>query len=136
MPQACDHQACNWSGRATCGLQSLVLTSWVCTAATAALGCQHGVWLVRRAGRAQVTLTSRLVDVVLMAAMAVAPTVGSRAKATLVAMHLTRMAVANSTRPLLRSLLMDYVPKRHRGKVNALDSVRTLSWSGSAALGG
>ncbi len=34
------------------------------------------------------------------------------------------------------SVLMDHVPKRHRGKVNALDSVRTFSWSGSAALGG
>ena len=36
----------------------------------------------------------------------------------------------------LCSVLMDHVPKRHRGKVNALDSVRTFSWSGSAALGG
>ena len=27
------------------------------------------------------------------------------------------------------SVLMDHVPKRHRGKVNALDSVRTFSWS-------
>ena len=31
---------------------------------------------------------------------------------------------------------MDVVPKQHRGKVNALESVRVLSWSGSAALGG
>ena len=31
---------------------------------------------------------------------------------------------------------MDSVPRRHRGKVNAIDSVRTFSWSGSAALGG
>ena len=31
---------------------------------------------------------------------------------------------------------MDFVPRRHRGKVNAVDSVRTFSWSGSAALGG
>ena len=31
---------------------------------------------------------------------------------------------------------MDIVDKRHRGKVNALESVRMLSWSGSAALGG
>lgn len=31
---------------------------------------------------------------------------------------------------------MDCVPRRHRGKVNAVDSVRTFSWSGSAALGG
>ena len=46
------------------------------------------------------------------------------------------MAFANATRPLLRSILMDYVAKRHRGKINALESVRAMSWSGSAALGG
>ncbi len=50
--------------------------------------------------------------------------------------HLIRMAFANATRPLLRSILMDYVAKRHRGKINALESVRAMSWSGSAALGG
>ena len=53
-----------------------------------------------------------------------------------VQVHLTRMAFANATRPLLRSILMDYVAKRHRGKINALESVRAMSWSGSAALGG
>jgi MFS family permease len=31
---------------------------------------------------------------------------------------------------------MDFVPRRHRGKVNGLDSIRTFSWSGSAAVGG
>lgn len=37
---------------------------------------------------------------------------------------------------MLAAVLMDSVPRRHRGKVNAIDSVRTFSWSGSAALGG
>lgn len=46
------------------------------------------------------------------------------------------MAVANATRPLVRSVLMDCVPRQHRGKVNAIDSIRTFSWSGSAAAGG
>ncbi|KAK9790334.1 hypothetical protein WJX73_002596 [Symbiochloris irregularis] len=87
-------------------------------------------------GRAQTTLITRLADVVLLVSMAFAPTRGVRAQSLLVGMHLLRTALANCTRPLLRSLLMDYTPKRHRGKVNALDSVRTLSWSGSAALGG
>jgi hypothetical protein len=31
---------------------------------------------------------------------------------------------------------MDCVPRRHRAKVSAADSVRTFSWSGSAAAGG
>ena len=54
----------------------------------------------------------------------------------LVAVHLVRYAAANCTRPLLRSVLMERVPKRWRGKANAADSIRTFSWSGSAALGG
>lgn len=99
----------------------------------ASIGAQRAsLW----AGRAQVTLVTRLADIVLLCMMAYAPTNTRTAKAALMAMHLARLAIANCTRPLLRSLLMDYVPKHHRGKVNALDSVRTLSWSGSAALGG
>lgn len=31
---------------------------------------------------------------------------------------------------------MDWVPRHLRGRVNAVDSVRSFSWSGSAALGG
>lgn len=34
------------------------------------------------------------------------------------------------------AVLMDFVPRHHRGKVNAVDSIRTFSWSGSAAAGG
>lgn len=34
------------------------------------------------------------------------------------------------------AVLMDFVPRQYRGKVNAVDSIRTFSWSGSAALGG
>lgn len=89
-----------------------------------------------RLGRAQTTLLTRLADILLLVAMAFTPPGSTGRQAGLVAMHLVRTAMANCTRPLLRSLLMDHVPKRHRGKVNALDSVRTLSWSGSAALGG
>ena len=54
----------------------------------------------------------------------------------LMGVHLLRMALANCTRPLMRSVLMDAVPRHHRGKVNAVDSVRMFSWSGSAAVGG
>lgn len=39
-------------------------------------------------------------------------------------------------RPLKKSLLMDYVPKRKRGVWNAVDSVTRFGWSGSALLGG
>ena len=39
-------------------------------------------------------------------------------------------------RPLKKSLLMDYVPKKRRGIWNAVDSVTRFGWSGSAVLGG
>lgn len=75
-------------------------------------------------------------DVVLLLGMAALPSVGRKQRYLLVAMHLLRMAAGNAGRPLMRSLLMDNVSKKHRGKINALDSVRAMSWSGSAALGG
>lgn len=50
--------------------------------------------------------------------------------------HLLRTALANSTRPLMRSVLMEVVPKQYRGKVNAFESITMFSWSGFAALGG
>ena len=37
---------------------------------------------------------------------------------------------------LTKSILNDYVSKRHRAKWNALESVNLASWSGSALLGG
>jgi MFS family permease len=87
-------------------------------------------------GRLPLALYTRALDVVLLVGMAFLPTAGPHARAALVGAHLVRMAAANSTRPLVRAILMEHVPKRHRAKVNALDSVRTFSWSGSAALGG
>ena len=35
-----------------------------------------------------------------------------------------------------KAVLMDYSPKRSRGRWNALESVNRVSWAGSAALGG
>ena len=43
----------------------------------------------------------------------------------------------NASQPLSRSILMDVVPKRHRGGVNALQALAWgLFWNASAALGG
>lgn len=92
--------------------------------------------VAKRVGRVQLNLMLRLVDVCLLVTMAKLPTTPGTATAVLVAVHLTRMAAANCSSPLLRSVLNQFVPKRHRGKVNAVDSVKMFSWSGSAALGG
>ena len=87
-------------------------------------------------GRLEVSLVSRLLDMLLLCCMAYVPPGTGSNREVLVALHLTRTAFANCGRPLLKSLMMDNVPSRHRGKFNALDSVRTFSWSGSAAAGG
>lgn len=83
-----------------------------------------------------VTLVTRACDIGLLVTMAFLPTDAGPLKAVLLVAHLLRKACANCTRPLMRSILMEHVPKRHRGKVNALDSIRTFSWSGSSAAGG
>ena len=87
-----------------------------------------------RVGRIRVTLVTRSMDILLLTVMAFANPVSARVP--LAVLHVVRTSFANCTRPLMRSLLMDNVPSRHRGKFNALEGVRTFSWSGSAAAGG
>ena len=89
-----------------------------------------------RIGRLQVNLLTRLADIALLCDMAWVPAGADHHREVLVLLHLSRTAFANCGRPLMKSLLMDNVPQRHRGKFNALDSVMTFSWSGSAAAGG
>ena len=114
----------------------------------------------------QITLVTKLLDPLMLAAMALLPA-GEEHRNGLVLLHVLRFGVANSSRPQLRSLMMDHVdkasetmpspppladgtlralsltplsfvgaPQKHRGKWNAVDSIRTVSWSGSAMLGG
>ena len=104
----------------------------------------------RTVGRLPLALITRALDVCLLVGMAYMPTPApggagpdapptsllTPAVSALVLVHIVRMAAANAARPLVRAILMENVPKKHRAKVNALDSVRTFSWSGSAALGG
>lgn len=43
----------------------------------------------------------------------------------------------NAAQPLSRSILMDVVPKRHRGKWNSLETIAWgLFWNASAMVGG
>ena len=55
----------------------------------------------------------------------------------LVPIFLTRGSLMNASQPLSRSILMDVVPKNHRGFVNAIQALAWgLFWNVSAALGG
>ena len=72
-----------------------------------------------RVGRVQLSLVTRLLDVGLLMAMALLPaTASAQSRATMITLHLCRTSMANCTRPLMRSLMMDNVPKRHRGAGN------------------
>jgi len=55
----------------------------------------------------------------------------------LIPLFIFRGAAMNSTNPLNRSIVMDLVPKRNRGKWNALDQLSfSLFWNLSAGAGG
>eukprot|EP00933_Yihiella_yeosuensis_P054872 TRINITY_DN5344_c0_g1_i1.p1 TRINITY_DN5344_c0_g1~~TRINITY_DN5344_c0_g1_i1.p1 ORF type:complete len:290 (-),score=33.23 TRINITY_DN5344_c0_g1_i1:456-1325(-) len=47
-----------------------------------------------------------------------------------------RNAVMNANTPITQSLVMDLVPGKHRGKWSGIASLRRLTWSGSAFVGG
>jgi MFS family permease len=56
--------------------------------------------------------------------------------AVLVGIYLLRTWLMNCVAGLTKSVLNDYVSKKHRAKWNSLESINIFSWSGSAALGG
>mmetsp|Transcript_50858 Transcript_50858/g.135784 ORF Transcript_50858/g.135784 Transcript_50858/m.135784 type:complete len:459 (-) Transcript_50858:36-1412(-) len=54
----------------------------------------------------------------------------------LLALFLLRGGVANSTYAIDRSILVDFTPSSHRGRWSAVESLTSMTWSGSAVLGG
>lgn len=51
-------------------------------------------------------------------------------------LFVVRTSLMNSNQALSRSIIMDFVPKKHRGKWNTVESINVFSWAGSAVLGG
>jgi MFS family permease len=49
---------------------------------------------------------------------------------------LLRAAFMRCTEPLRRSILMDFVPKKHRARWNSLEGLSMFTWAGSAVVGG
>mmetsp|Transcript_123654 Transcript_123654/g.395589 ORF Transcript_123654/g.395589 Transcript_123654/m.395589 type:complete len:545 (-) Transcript_123654:393-2027(-) len=49
---------------------------------------------------------------------------------------IVRNALMNSGGPLVQSLILELVPSKHRGKWSSLASLRRMTWSGSAFIGG
>jgi MFS family permease len=55
----------------------------------------------------------------------------------LVPLFIARGSLMNAAQPLSRSILMDTIPKQHKGKVNALEGIAWgLFWNVSAVVGG
>ncbi|CAK9031220.1 unnamed protein product [Durusdinium trenchii] len=93
--------------------------TWLCEKAAAKLGrVQAGVLFA----------TAGVVCLFLLAYLRWLPSV--------LVVFVIRGAFANAIYPIDRSILMDFVPSNERGRWNAAESVSSMSWSGSAVIGG
>mmetsp|Transcript_48315 Transcript_48315/g.160110 ORF Transcript_48315/g.160110 Transcript_48315/m.160110 type:complete len:222 (+) Transcript_48315:857-1522(+) len=86
-----------------------------------------------RIGRVSTILLVKSCGVSLLVVVALCPLQDPR---LILPICLLRSWLMNSTLALSKSVLNDYVPKRHRAKWASLESVNTSTWAGSAALGG
>eukprot|EP00937_MAST-01D_sp_MAST-1D-sp2_P001856 g1856.t1 len=91
--------------------------------------------LSRRVGRVNASMLSRGTGISLLVCMALLRRWWSNVW-LMCALYVLRNALNNAPYPLLKSVLMDYVSKGSRGKVNSLESISQFGWSGSAIVGG
>jgi MFS family permease len=102
---------------------------------TAALG-----FAARRAslklGRVHVALAAKLTGICLLFLIVMLERQWVPLRGWLAALWVARTAIMNSTKALTKSVMMDFLPKRERGRWGALESLTMFGWSGSAAFGG
>eukprot|EP00993_Chasmostoma_nieuportense_P000754 NODE_1693_length_1411_cov_45.570872_g1607_i0.p1 GENE.NODE_1693_length_1411_cov_45.570872_g1607_i0~~NODE_1693_length_1411_cov_45.570872_g1607_i0.p1 ORF type:complete len:432 (+),score=89.52 NODE_1693_length_1411_cov_45.570872_g1607_i0:1-1296(+) len=91
--------------------------------------------LSKCSGRPAMVCLTGLLGALLLLLMGVARSLWAH-PLLIVTLYLLRTALANCGGPLQTSILMDYVPKQNRGKWNAVSSVSSFGWCGSAAVGG
>jgi len=87
-------------------------------------------------GRLQVVLLCRTIGISLLVSIALLDPHAASAASCILPIYLLRTWLMNCTGALTKSVLNDYVPKKHRAKWNSLESLNVFSWSGSAMLGG
>lgn len=88
--------------------------------------------LSRHRGRVQMIFFFQLSAIICLVGISFYP-----ALLLLIPLFILRGSLMNASYPLSRSILMDTVPKRQRGKWNALDTFAWgLFWNASAAIGG
>ncbi len=85
-----------------------------------------------RKGRAIMIFSLQFAAIICLAVLGFYPAV-----AVLIPVFILRGALMNAVQPLSRSILMDVIPKKHRGKWNSLQTISWgLFWNASAAIGG
>ncbi|RNF08249.1 cystatin-like cysteine protease inhibitor domain-containing protein [Trypanosoma rangeli] len=114
------------------GLSALGLTISVLVSVLAIANSHLG----SRIGRARALLLPRLLGSFILLYMALARQTSAGPKWLMCIAYVLRMAVMGSTTALSRALIMDFVPEERRGMWNALESVQSASWSGTALVGG
>lgn len=91
--------------------------------------------LSKRLGRVATVILGRALGTLCLVAMALLQAQWHRVY-LMCGIYVVRTAANNAQYPLLKSVLMDYVSKAARGKVNSLESISQFGWSGSAIVGG
>ncbi|KPI87471.1 hypothetical protein ABL78_3460 [Leptomonas seymouri] len=122
-------------GVSPAGLYGIFITSTLLTAATSSAL----PWLIMscKAGRIPTVIGVRLVGTAALFLLATAPRKSVLGLLPItVALFLCRNALMNSVFGVTRSVLMDCVARSNRAKWSAFESITSLSWAGSAAIGG
>lgn len=114
-----------FSPSAVCAMQ---LAIWASIAAAAQLAPS----VARKVGRAPTCMMLHVTGVALLFLIS---WTAMPAPVT-VPLVLLRNAVMNAASPLIQSIVMDMVPRQHRGKWSSIASLRRMTWSGSAFIGG
>uniref|UniRef100_A0A7S1W7C0 Major facilitator superfamily (MFS) profile domain-containing protein n=1 Tax=Neobodo designis TaxID=312471 RepID=A0A7S1W7C0_NEODS len=89
-----------------------------------------------RFNRIRMMLVPFTIGVFGMYYLALAKTTILSALAPTLAVYIVRSGVMNSMSGLSRAILMDLVPARNRAKWNVFESVSSVTWAGSAVVGG
>eukprot|EP00811_Abedinium_folium_P025213 NODE_3587_length_2014_cov_8.932697.p1 GENE.NODE_3587_length_2014_cov_8.932697~~NODE_3587_length_2014_cov_8.932697.p1 ORF type:complete len:530 (+),score=141.89 NODE_3587_length_2014_cov_8.932697:168-1757(+) len=82
-------------------------------------------------GRAQTSLAMMATSTCIMFLMS-----GSLPMEAFVALYLLRGGLANASRPIDKAILVDFTPSSQRGRWSAVEAFSSLTWTGSAFLGG
>ncbi|KAG5468314.1 hypothetical protein LSCM1_02294 [Leishmania martiniquensis] len=90
----------------------------------------------KRYGRIRAVIPPKMIGTFLLLYMALEQKTGSGAKFWMCVAYVFRNAFMNCSAGLSRALIMDLVPEERRSRWNALESVQSAGWSGSAILGG